>query len=144
MSTNDNSNPSDLPSGGAAFQQLSKHVQGCEGRYNQLKELFKDADLSPLNSTDFQKFLEDHYSLLAMRYVVTNTFVPGDGSSEPVPGMDATELAKLLGFGVSEAKLDDAKEDIPVPTGMEPGFAAHPAVQLALEAGADLMGDDED
>lgn len=125
------------PSG--ALSGLTAHVDSVKARYREVEELFKDFPISPIRATEFKKFLEDHLSELAMRYVVMGRFIPPidpDGGAEPAPPDKSPNGPG--GWSVSTGSTEKT-----IPDGIDPALAASPAVQAAMAAGLNLLGDDD-
>lgn len=124
--------------GGAAKARLQEHIEGIQKRLDFLKGMFEGKDLSPFNSSDFKKAIEDHYSLVGARYALLESYMPESPADWLIDPDQREDLAKALGFAVGGASTAKA------PSGLDPALTTNPAAQAALAAGADLIGDDSD
>lgn len=118
----------------AAFDRLADHVAKVKSRYVEIEKLFDGFAVTPLKSTDFRKFLEDHLSEIAMRYVVMGTYEVPD--SAPA---DAGTPSPDAGWAIAGADLSKTRKN-----SLDPALAASPAAAAAMAAGVNLLDDEDD
>ena len=120
------------------FARLKTHVETVTARYTEMVELFAGSPISPMESKDLRKFIEETLSEIAMSYVVLGTFELR--ALDPNATDPKTAEARAKGFTVSGG----SPETPTMPDGVDPAFFNSAAARAALEAGFDITKDTGD
>jgi hypothetical protein len=114
------------------FEKLRQFHSDLNTRFEQVKGLNEEKEISPFKSKSFQTSLNEYLALINVKYITTGKFID---PFKDEPAQDKDESLEAKGFAVSGSKNKANK--------LDPALQGMPAARLALESGADLFGEDD-